>query len=161
MNNTDQSTDSMLRDTMDPLPRLRGHHLICLHFFNGEGYNQEFVENLGNILSIAVHREVKIHLGPDDVCGKCPYLKQELCSYNKGADEGIREMDKRALDLLQLSPGMEVRWDTLREKIPGIFPEWFEAYCSSCGWKQACEKTASYLNLRVSLLPLEKRTVHE
>lgn len=30
--------------------RLRGHHLICLHFYRGEGYSREFVENLEDIV---------------------------------------------------------------------------------------------------------------
>lgn len=30
---------------------LRGHHLICLHFFKGEGYDAAFVENLARVIA--------------------------------------------------------------------------------------------------------------
>ncbi len=32
---------------------LRGHHLICLHFFPGYGYDASFVESLRNVLKRA------------------------------------------------------------------------------------------------------------
>ncbi|HDL01563.1 MAG TPA: DUF1284 domain-containing protein, partial [candidate division Zixibacteria bacterium] len=29
--------------------RLRAHHLICLHFYRGEGYSEGFIENLETV----------------------------------------------------------------------------------------------------------------
>ncbi len=133
------------------MPALRGHHLICLHFFGGEGYNQEFIKNLKDVLKSAVERGIKINVGPDEVCIKCPYMKGKKCNYNEHADDEIREMDDKALDMLKLSEGMLVGWNTLKEKIPGIFEAWYTAYCSGCGWKRACEKNPSYRKLRGSM----------
>lgn len=129
------------------MPALRGHHLICLHFFGGEGYNQEFIENLKSVLESAGKRGVEVTGGPDEICVKCPYLSRNRCNCSDDADKGIRGMDARALDLLKLSEGMTVTWYELKDSIPGIFEEWYRAYCTGCGWKRACEKDRSFRQL--------------
>jgi len=133
------------------MPRLRGHHLICLHFFNGEGYNPEFIENLRNVLEKTESGDVEISPGADDICDGCPHLKQFRCRYTEDADEGIREMDKRALELLKESEGSKVRWHEIRKRIPELFYSWYNSYCNVCGWKRACEQDALYRQLRDSL----------
>jgi hypothetical protein len=72
---------------------LRGHHLICLHFFSGEGYDAQFIENLRDVLKRAESEEIEIVSGNDDVCAKCLYLKDHKCAYDENADKEIREMD--------------------------------------------------------------------
>lgn len=67
---------------------LRGHHLICLHFFHGEGYSEAFVRNLKEVLKRA-EEEVKVTDGADDVCRACPYLKNNRCEYDEGEDEEV------------------------------------------------------------------------
>ena len=133
------------------MPRLRGHHLICLHFFNGEGYNPEFIENLRNVLEKTESGDVEISPGADDICDGCPHLKQFRCRYTEDADEGIREMDKRALELLKESEGSKVRWHEIRTRIPKLFYSWYNSYCNVCGWKRTCEQDALYRQLRDSL----------
>jgi len=133
------------------MPRLRGHHLICLHFFNGEGYNPEFIENLRNVLEKTRSGDVEISPGADDICDGCPHLKQFMCRYTEDADEGIREMDKRALELLKESEGSKVRWHEIRTRIPKLFYSWYNSYCNVCGWKRTCEQDALYRQLRDSL----------
>jgi hypothetical protein len=133
------------------MPALRGHHLICLQFFRGEGYNAEFVENLRNILKSADEYEIDIRTGADDVCGKCPYLDRTRCRYSEGADEGIAEMDSKALALLDLSRDIKVRWEEVRQRLPELFPVWHTVYCAGCSWRGACEKNDFYLQLKASL----------
>lgn len=133
------------------MPRLRGHHLICLHFFNGEGYTPEFVGNLRDVLEKTKSGEVEISQGADDICEGCPHMKQFRCRFTEDADEGIREMDKRALELLGVREGARVRWREIQERIPGLFYTWYTSYCSVCGWKTACEQDGSYRQLRDSL----------
>jgi uncharacterized protein len=130
------------------LIRLRGHHLICLQFFSGEGFQPEFIENLREIIKKAeAGEEVCACPGPDDICSRCPYLKAETCLYNKDADEEISKMDQAAQELLNTNAGEEIKWRDLKEKIPGIFAVWSGHYCSGCDWKRVCEKDREFSRL--------------
>ena len=133
------------------MPALRGHHLVCLHFFRGEGYSREFVENLRDVLGSVQDREIEVVQGSDDVCAKCPSLRQGRCLHSGNAEEGIRKMDREALALLKVSRGMKVMWAEIGEKMSEIFPAWFESCCTACSWKWACERNELYLQLTLSL----------
>ncbi len=126
------------------MPRLRGHHLICLHFFHGEGYDAPFVKNLISVLKKAEDSPVTIADGIDDVCRKCIHGRDDGCRYSEHSDNEIKAMDKRALDLIHAEPGAEVIWREIRERLPSIFRSWHESYCVACGWKKACEKNEAY-----------------
>ncbi len=130
------------------MPLLRGHHLICLNFFNGEGYDKAFIKNLRNLLDRAEEKEITISFGADDVCRSCPYLEENRCLYSINSDEESMEMDRKAWALLALSHGDKVEWSALKEKIPKIFPEWFSLYCKECDWRNACEKNAFFQKLK-------------
>jgi|WetSurSiteA1Bulk_404760.scaffolds.fasta_scaffold35259_2 uncharacterized protein len=132
--------------------KLRGHHLICLHFFHGEGYSPEFVTSLHELLRKAfAGEEIAVQSGPDDVCEMCPHLRVGACSYDKGADDEIREMDKTALALLRIKTGSRVRWSEMEEKIPGIFSQWSGTYCRMCDWRNACGNDASFRRLFINI----------
>jgi len=51
---------------------LRGHHLICINFFSGKGYDEVFVDNLKGIMKGIDTEVIRITEGPDDVCKSCP-----------------------------------------------------------------------------------------
>ena len=127
---------------------LRGHHLICLHFFSGEGFPPEFIENLREIIKKAEAGEgVSACTGPDDICNRCPHLKAETCLYNKDADEEIGKMDLAAYALLNTKAGEEIKWPDLKEKVPGIFAVWSGQFCNVCDWKPVCEKNREFFRL--------------
>jgi len=129
-----------------PAIKLRGHHLVCLHFFKGEGYSYEFLENLENLLGkVEKGDEVEVCSGADDICKKCPYLIRERCLYDEDAEEQIRKMDRKALRLLRLRVNGRVTWKSLREKIPGIIHEWSSEYCKECDWKKVCITKLQYV----------------
>jgi hypothetical protein len=127
--------------------RLRGHHLICLHFFTGEGYDDTFMENLKNVLKRAETEDIETCDDADEICEKCPYLKDNKCSFDEHADEQIKEMDKTALNLLEVTKNSIV-WDKIKGNMPEIFPQWFRKYCIECDWRKACEKNHYYQRLR-------------
>lgn len=133
------------------MPNLRGHHLICLHFFRGEGYDMAFVKNLKQVLKSAELSPVRVACGIDDVCDKCPHMEDDSCRYTPHSEVEIKEMDKMALELLCLTLHSEVGWMEVREKVSGIFRSWHKSYCHTCGWKRACEKNALYR--RMTCLP--------
>ena len=33
------------------MAKLRGHHLICLHFYEGEGYDEPFIKSLEKVIA--------------------------------------------------------------------------------------------------------------
>jgi hypothetical protein len=126
------------------MPALRGHHLICLHFFDGSGYDREFIANLEKTIRDADDKEVEILSGADDICIKCPYLKNAACTTTENADEDIMEMDRRALELLSLSVGNRMRWGKIEQRLRHAFPEWYIRYCSDCEWINTCEKNTLF-----------------
>ncbi|MBZ0155855.1 MAG: DUF1284 domain-containing protein [Alphaproteobacteria bacterium] len=131
--------------------RLRGHHLVCLHFYSGEGYNAAFVENLEGVLSAVEQGGVEAVLGADAVCAQCPSLDNDRCSHSEQADTEIRKMDEKALELLRVRPGETLDWREIRGRIPGIFPLWHNAFCIACGWKGACDRNEQYRRMSTPL----------
>lgn len=126
------------------MPVLRGHHLICLHFFNGEGYDSQFIDNLRSTLREIEARSVEICSGADDICRKCSYLINDSCQYDDNADDEILSMDRRALDLLGLSVGSKADWDVIRKRLPHVIRDWYAAYCGDCQWLKVCEQNACF-----------------
>jgi uncharacterized protein len=128
--------------------RLRGHHLICLHFFSGEGYDDIFKENLRDILARAETEDIEVCEEADQVCEKCPYLKDSKCLYDEHADDEIREMDRAALKLLEVDKDATIKWQNIKKGIPGVFPQWLREYCGECDWKKVCGKNQNYQRLK-------------
>lgn len=127
---------------------LRGHHLICLHFFRGQGYSPEFIINLSLILKKTEDgKRIEAVSGPDDVCNICPHLKGGKCLFTQEAEREIRQMDSKAFGLLELMGGDIVQWPDIRKKIPFLFRSWSEEFCKACNWKQACEKSVFFRKL--------------
>ena len=133
---------------MSVIPKLRGHHLICLHFFNGKGYNREFTKNLRRVLEKSENLGVEVSVGADDVCMECPYMRDKKCRSEDHSNQEIIEMDEFAMKLLKEASDSKLGWNALKEKIPAIFHLWLERYCKRCCWTNACEENLYYLRLR-------------
>lgn len=129
------------------MKKLRGHHLICLHFYDGEGYDEPFIRNLEKVIGTIQGEGVVAAEGPDDVCELCPHRQKELCTFSQTADREIREMDRKALALLDLPAGKKVGWTRLRSTVESIFPEWHATHCHLCSWRSVCEKNGLFLEL--------------
>ncbi len=122
------------------LARLRGHHLICLQFYRGEGYDEKFVKNLEAVLSRVEKEGALIVEGADDICSACPYLVDGKCRYSEGSDEEIKYLDVLALNLLDLSPESIVKWKDVKKRIEnlGVLEIWMKEACSNCDWRKVC-----------------------
>jgi len=126
--------------SMHKLPvRLRGHHLICLHFFNGEGYSPDFVANLRNVLERAeAGEQINICEGADDVCSACPSLQEKHCLYREDSEKEIRGMDRAAIELLRIRSRVKISWPEIKARIPEIFASWSGKFCRGCDWFSVC-----------------------
>lgn len=121
-------------------PRLRGHHLVCLHFFVGQGYSPAFVERLTALLGAAAEGDVEVAPGADDLCSACPALSGARCAHTESADAEVRAMDERALQLLGLAPGQRIAWSGIKAQLPALFSRWYGEFCAGCAWRPACEE---------------------
>lgn len=126
---------------------LRGHHLICLHFFMGEGYGASFVENLENVIERAKREGIKIQRGADDVCVACPHLAGDKCSYRENSETEIAVLDDTALKLLNLQVGAKAGWGEIKSMLPQIFSEWKRKSCFKCDWIDTCKSTELWKEL--------------
>lgn len=123
---------------------LRGHHLVCLRFYRGEGFPHNYVENLRSVVMAAQEQGVKVVLGADQVCASCPSMKDGLCLHAPGWEDEIRAMDQAALELLGVRPEEMISWEELGARLKRCFSLWRGRFCSGCGWREACERNESY-----------------
>lgn len=119
--------------------RLRGHHLVCLRFFQGQGYSQEFVENLEDMMRRAREsEEIEVVSGADDVCRACLSLQGDKCVAKPGMDAKIREMDAEAVAHLGVEVGAKVYWRQITAKVMVPSKGWMAGFCEGCDWEKVC-----------------------
>ncbi len=116
---------------------LRGHHWICLHFFRGEGYTGEFVENLESVIARLAGEDALVVEGPDAVCAACCHLVDGLCTSESSGEQVIRRIDDLAVELLGLTPG-ETRPFRPSRALTAALPVWREKACRGCTWEELC-----------------------
>lgn len=129
-----------MSDTRPPSPiQLRGHTLLCLQGFRGEGYSPGFTDNLAAIHQSLLERPdqaVEVLDAPDAVCGACPHKVASGCSLNgEGSEAGMRAQDRQVLALLGLEAGAVMRWrdvlDRIRASVKGSD---LADICGQCRW---------------------------
>ena len=123
------------------MARLRGHHLICLYFFEGDLGEQTYRLNRERILArVEAGEPVEVVNGADDLCGSCPHLSEARCTYKDGAEEEIRNLDSMAAEYLGVSAGASISWQGIARRVidaPGV---WFSRFCDGCGWRADCRR---------------------
>jgi hypothetical protein len=122
---------------------LRGHHLICLQFYRGQGYSDSFVANLEHVQASAAEKPAVIVSGPDDVCSACPGLGPDgTCQDpDTGEAEALR-IDALALQLLDAAIGESLSLSHAREWLAAdaaACERWRAESCLTCRWQRACE----------------------
>lgn len=131
--------------------RLRGHHVVCLHFYQGEGYSEEFVDNLWRVMERLETERFELAEGADDVCESCPSLHEGVCVSESGGEAEIRRIDALALELLGLEVGAKLEFAAMRERLVGVLPQWRASACAGCGFESLCAERISALGSRSGL----------
>jgi uncharacterized protein len=119
--------------------RLRGHHLVCLFFFEGDLGETEYDLNRKRVIAkLEAGEPVAIVSGADDLCAHCPHLKGSQCVYKKGAQEEVVHLDKMAADCLGLSVGTITVWSETAQRVIHAPGKWFAQFCDRCDWLANC-----------------------
>lgn len=117
---------------------LRPHHGLCLRFFQGKGYSDNFVANMG-IIQQTLESNPMIRLAPemDNICGSCPNNQSGICT----AQEKVLRYDAGVLRLCGLEPGQILPYQDFARKITQVIlqPGRREEICSDCQWSGLCQ----------------------
>ncbi len=119
--------------------RLRAHHGLCIRYFTGHGYSEDFVRNMYSVIErLNAGCDVRIVSGPDDLCAHCPNLADGLCT----SQDKVLDYDSKSLSACSLSEGMTVSWKKWQSLIDEKIMEagLFDKICGDCQWKDLCHK---------------------
>jgi uncharacterized protein len=124
---------------MTPVTRVRGHTLLCLQGFRGEGYSPDFVENLAGLhqrLREDPESLVEVQDHPDDVCAACPHRSETGCTIDgPESEEAMIAQDREVLARLGLKVGMRLPWREVLLRISGsVTGDDLPAICGTCRW---------------------------
>jgi|SRR5262245_21599897 len=132
-------THPIVRDDASAPIRLRGHTLLCLQGFRGEGYSPEFVENMASVHRTLTDRPetwVEVLASTDVVCGACPHQQASGCTLNGvRSEEGMHDQDRVVLERLGLKVGDRIRWRDILERIRcSVRGDDLPSICGTCRW---------------------------
>ncbi len=119
-----------------PDARLRGHHLLCLLAFSGDGYSDEFNVRFGKLADIYRRPEsqIEVLISSDDACAACPHGSPDGCrSAVDGPEQAVKELDRAVLDLLGIEPGLHRAGD-LHARLATASNADVHATCKACSW---------------------------
>lgn len=122
---------------------IRPHHVNCIFFFKGKGYNFEFASNMNKIISeLKTNQDTKIKLITecDSLCSHCPNrLENDKCFFN----DKVKLLDYNTLQSYDLK---DLKEYSFKEIVNNIYKTYdhkkFEFICSNCEWfkKGVCSK---------------------
>lgn len=118
---------------------LRGHHLLCVHGFQGMGYSPSFVANMeaivGDIRDPACDVWLEVRMEFDDICSACPHKGRTVCEAGEGSDPHVKAMDGRVIRHLGIERGGTYRKEWLMKRIARLVePDDLDELCAGCSW---------------------------
>ncbi|KAA1195438.1 DUF1284 domain-containing protein [Photorhabdus heterorhabditis] len=124
---------------------LRGHHLLCILTYAGNGYSPSFIENYNKIIPRIRDEDILIVAGPDDIC--MPLLGEDA-PHCLGESVIIR--DSHALEAVSTLMGWPVEIGHILRLDSAYFRQarWafrrgiVRAACVGCEWEQLCTRIA-------------------
>jgi hypothetical protein len=119
-----------------PDARLRGHHLLCLLAFTGEGYSDQFIVEFARLATIYRNPNalIEVRVAPDDACQACPHLGPGGClSPIDGPEQAVQALDAAVLGVLGIEPGTH-RAAELHQRLAQVTHDELHATCKACSW---------------------------
>jgi uncharacterized protein len=123
----------------DPI-RIRAHHLLCIQGFQGYGYDQDFIQRMGEIIAFLESdpsHKIEIVTESDEICKTCPNLIGKHCindHYSK-----IRKLDVHVINHSFLKENSIISFNRAIDAVNNnLKPEDIKIICESCDWINKC-----------------------
>ena len=124
---------------MSEISLIRPHHGLCSQFFVGNGYSDEFVENMTNVLDKLNSQNLKVRFVEhcDDICSCCPKNTGGMCEN----EEDVMQHDSECTEEYGYKIGDEILWNDLREKVVSKIKaeNKLPSVCRGCSWRSICK----------------------
>ena len=120
---------------------LRPHHGMCIQFYEGKGYGEEFTDHMARVIYDMEKnplREIVLTDGVDTVCENCPNNKEGMCVDN----DKVARYDAGVLEACGMNNGDIIQYAIfiafVKEKVidSGIRKN----ICGDCEWNYICER---------------------
>ncbi|MBP1930990.1 DUF1284 domain-containing protein [Ammoniphilus resinae] len=132
---------------------LRGHHVLCIHGFQGMGYSSEFIDKMTEIVEDMRNEQmtfpVRVVQDLDEACFSCPNRGDGFCNAGEDSDDHVRNMDSRAMEHLGITHGEILDKNALiRLTARKIRTEDLNDICEGCSWLRygVCKEGIRMLN---------------
>ena len=118
--------------------KLRPHHCICIQFFEGKGYDEDFVKNMSEIIACLEKNDPPVELtaGCDDICAFCPNNVDGDCQ----TAEKVSGIDNRCMNEAGLKTEPYADWYVIRDSVKKniIDSGRLAEICKDCCWIEIC-----------------------
>ena len=119
---------------------IRAHHGMCLAFFEGKGYSNQFTEHMGEMRRILdANPKVSITARTDAICAACPNNENGSCN----TASKVENYDRKVLAFCGMKEGDELSWHDYAQLVRKSVLEAGrrEEICGDCQWDSICGKT--------------------
>jgi len=117
--------------------KIRPHHGLCLNFFKGKGYSEEFVKNMTEIKGRLIENPIVcITRQTDHICSVCPNNAAGTCI----DEEKVAEYDRQVLLHCNLSDGQLMSFLDFERLVHQhiLCPGKRKEICGNCQWDSLC-----------------------
>ena len=117
---------------------LRAHHGMCLYYFNGKGYSEQFTSHMVS-MKILLNNEnplICVVSHTDCICSQCPHNGSGHCtSFDK-----TERYDKAVLACCELSENNQLPFRDFQLLVLNkiILPGKRSEICGDCQWNELC-----------------------
>jgi len=119
--------------------KLRAHHGLCIAFFEGKGYDDNFVKNMRDVIvTFTQNPNVTIVAAEDIVCVACPNNNNGICD----CSEKVDRYDKAVLRLCDMRSNSILSWEAYKALVKRKIIETgkLSTVCGDCQWAYICLK---------------------
>lgn len=120
--------------------RLRGHHLLCLLTYKGEGYSSAFIANFDALIERLKKGEtIELLEGPDEICAVL--INEDPCAHC--LETRVLERDSKALHALEQAQLIDkkpftVTKEWLAQMRAAFLTGNIREACETCEWQDLC-----------------------
>ena len=121
---------------------IRPHHMLCLQFFEGKGYSDEFVDNMMCVRQRLEQENPTVNIveETDDICSDCPNCIGGKCK----DEESVKGHDARVYEQVIHEVGKCASWKDITDAIQKniIKAGKVREVCVQCQWSDICFKNS-------------------